>query len=648
MQAEPGSEVVADTMLLVPVGVNGGAGNNFHLQAGSPAIDAGDPTTPFVQEPSPNGGRVNQGYDGDTPQAQVSASATTVQVLSPAGLAKYQVGEQLPINFETTGLTSEQPVLLLHAGGASTNTGLQGNWSGEVPITVNASNVGQTQAVLLLSAGGPQVTSTDQGNWRPGAGDITNGTTFTYTSSITNLTGIPTALFGTGASNSKGAALNFALPVANGTYTLRLFFADPQATAAGQRVFDVIANGKTLVTNYDVFSAAGGEDKAVELDLTVTATGGTDISLSLLSVAGFYGAFVNAIELDQTVASLPAAPTATIQVSTDDGQTWSLQATNVPINRFGQAVYNWTVDRTTTGSTGLIRVTSGTLTATSQPVLLANGGTQFYIDDSSLTGNQYTTAVGNDANSGKSPDQPMASLAALLRAYPITAGDTIFVDTGNYVATSDAVLPAGDGGTAADPAWIIGPTNGGIVVINRDNTTAGIGVIDDTGASAFTVENLQLTGGFDGVAVSGTTSGLTLLNDSIYGNAGNGIFTAGSGTITGLGITDSAIYNNIGPGVTLQDGLLSATLLDDQVYNNSADGIDSVAYYGTISITGGAAYDNTESGSPAITRPRSMACRCMAMGTTASTRAPTAGGRWFPTIPSIRTPIRASPPTVRF
>ena len=166
------------------------------------------------------------------------------------------------------------------------------------------------------------------------------------------------------------------------------------------------------------------------------------------------------------------APTANIQVSTDDGATWSPIATDVPINRFGQAQYVWTVDRTTTGSTALIRVTSGTLTATSQPFLLANGGTSFYIDDgTSLTGDQYTTAVGNDANSGKSPDQPMASLAALLRAYPIGPGDTIYVDTGNYVATSDAVLPAGDGGTAADPALIIGPTNGGTVVINRDNTS---------------------------------------------------------------------------------------------------------------------------------------------------------------------------------
>ncbi len=67
-------------------------------------------------------------------------------------------------------------------------------------------------------------------------------------------------------------------------------------------MFNIVVNGATLSSNYDVFKAAGGKNKAVELDLTVTATGGNGINLSLVSVSGYYGAFVNAIELDQTVA----------------------------------------------------------------------------------------------------------------------------------------------------------------------------------------------------------------------------------------------------------------------------------------------------------------------------------------------------------
>ena len=99
-------------------GVNRGTDDDFHVQPGSPAIDAGNPTTPSNLEPSPNGGRVNQGYDGDTPQAQTSSASQSLQLINPAQFAKYEVGEQ-------------------------------------VPITIDASNVGQTQAVTAAECWRP-------------------------------------------------------------------------------------------------------------------------------------------------------------------------------------------------------------------------------------------------------------------------------------------------------------------------------------------------------------------------------------------------------------------------------------------------------------------------------------------------------------
>jgi hypothetical protein len=367
--------VIADAVLVQAVGLNGGADDDFHQQAGSPAIDAGDPATPANLQPSVNSGRVNQGYDGDTTQAQTSA-AETLQVLNPAPFGKYEVGEQVPISIDSNGL-------------------------------------GSSQADLLVAAGSSPIVTATQGDWQGGAYQ-TSGGTFSNTSPTTGLSGIPDALFTNGAQandSNPGTALDFALPATNGSYTLRLYFADPNSTAPGQDVFDVVVNGKTMVSEYDVFLAAGGQNMAVELDLAVTASGGKGIDLSLVSVAGQYGAFVNGIELDRAVASGVATPTAAIQLSTNDGQTWSTIASNVPINRFGQAQVLWTVNATSTGSTALIRVTSGKVTTTSQPFLLANGGTRFYVDDGSLAGNQYTTAIGNDANSGKSPAQPVAKVA---------------------------------------------------------------------------------------------------------------------------------------------------------------------------------------------------------------------------------------------
>ncbi len=48
------------------------ANGDFHLQPGSPAIDAGDPASAFDREPEPNGGRVDQGRYGDTAGATTS------------------------------------------------------------------------------------------------------------------------------------------------------------------------------------------------------------------------------------------------------------------------------------------------------------------------------------------------------------------------------------------------------------------------------------------------------------------------------------------------------------------------------------------------------------------------------------------------
>jgi len=42
---------------------------DFHLQPWSPCIDAGDPESDFSNEPEPNGGRVNMGAYGNTPEA---------------------------------------------------------------------------------------------------------------------------------------------------------------------------------------------------------------------------------------------------------------------------------------------------------------------------------------------------------------------------------------------------------------------------------------------------------------------------------------------------------------------------------------------------------------------------------------------------
>ena len=121
--------VLADAVNLTALGVNNGADDDLH--ATSPiTIDAGDPVSVALGEPAPNGGRVNIGADGGTATALTSPDPE-VQVLSPSNLAKLQVGQQVAIDFRTYDVAAEQPVLLVHAGGAAITTAEQGDWQGD-------------------------------------------------------------------------------------------------------------------------------------------------------------------------------------------------------------------------------------------------------------------------------------------------------------------------------------------------------------------------------------------------------------------------------------------------------------------------------------------------------------------------------------
>ncbi len=94
------------------------AAKNFHLAAGSPLIDRGNPLSQFAAEPGNNGGRINLGFEGDT-GAATQSPAKTVQVLTPDGLDKVEVGTPVTIDFRSTGLAAEDPVIAINTGGSA-------------------------------------------------------------------------------------------------------------------------------------------------------------------------------------------------------------------------------------------------------------------------------------------------------------------------------------------------------------------------------------------------------------------------------------------------------------------------------------------------------------------------------------------------
>lgn len=97
------------------------------------------------------------------------------------------------------------------------------------------------------------------------------------------------ALFGTAR---IGEHFTFTAPVTNGRYALFVEFLDPISTAAGERIFDVTAEGQTLADNLDLFARVGNAPFAIERDLTIG-----DGSLNLSFDADVGDALVSAIVL---------------------------------------------------------------------------------------------------------------------------------------------------------------------------------------------------------------------------------------------------------------------------------------------------------------------------------------------------------------
>src|SRR5258708_900143 len=66
------------------------------------------------------------------------------------------------------------------------------------------------------------------------------------------------------------------------SYLIRLHESENFWTAAGQRQSNVVANGTQVLTNFDIYAAAGGQYKAVVVQFNVTADSNGKITLQFL------------------------------------------------------------------------------------------------------------------------------------------------------------------------------------------------------------------------------------------------------------------------------------------------------------------------------------------------------------------------------
>jgi parallel beta-helix repeat protein len=191
----------------------------------------------------------------------------------------------------------------------------------------------------------------------------------------------------------------------------------------------------------------------------------------------------------------------------------------------------------------------------------------YYVNDNSLTGDEYTTAIGSDSNDGLTPATPKASIKAVVEAYDLEPGDVVYVDTGTYPVTTNLVLGEQDSGVR-----IQGPVGAGHrAVLDRGNRASGAYIVELSGADDVTLTHLTLTGASMGIFGGDYVHSdrFTLAASELSGHALGAVeLRAGN---EGARLVNNTVHDNAGYGLLLYGA--QTQVHGGVVYNNGSDGI---------------------------------------------------------------------------
>lgn len=156
-----------------------------------------------------------------------------------------------------------------------------------------------TATVARIDAGGPAYTDSLGNQWSVDT-DYTGGSVSNTPYAVAN-TSDPALIY-----SRRWGDFSYNIPLADGTYSLSLYFAEPRDTGPNQRLFNVSAQGAAILTNFDIYAAAGYQTEITKT-FTVAVTSGS-LNLTFADVKDV--ACVSAIQAIQTSATPPALPTS--------------------------------------------------------------------------------------------------------------------------------------------------------------------------------------------------------------------------------------------------------------------------------------------------------------------------------------------------
>jgi fibronectin type 3 domain-containing protein len=275
------------------------------------------------------------------------------------------------------------------------NGGLQSGASNEVSATPQAPATGAL--ILAISAGGGAA-----GTFVADS-DFSGGAVSAGTKAVINTSGVTNPPPQSVLEHGRFGNFSYTIPnlTAGASYTVRLDFVEFFFNAAGARVFDVAINGAQVLGNFDIWSAAGGENIALAKSFTATASAAGAITIGFTSVVN--NAIINGIEIYANTPITPAAPTGV-----------TASAGNNLVN------LSWTAVAGATGYNVYRGISSGveTLLPTGTNVSgaaftdsTASNGTQYFY---------YVTSLNGSVQSGKSNEVSAMPQTTAAGGFPLT------------------------------------------------------------------------------------------------------------------------------------------------------------------------------------------------------------------------------------